>query len=64
MTELIVVLMLSTAQKPQPILCPAWPNDPPWRPMTCYMLSRLGEPWDREPIGGLPQGQPVDEVKW
>lgn len=30
-----------------PILCPAYPSDPPWRPMTCYIWTRMGEPPDR-----------------
>lgn len=37
------------------VLCPAYPGDPPWRPMTCFILSRLGQPWDRpawKEVGG------------
>jgi hypothetical protein len=27
-------------------LCPQDPGDPPWRPMTCWMMARLGIPPD------------------
>jgi len=51
-------------------LCPQYPGDPPWRPMTCWMLARLGIPPDRafiDPKTGKawqPDWQPVDESGW
>ena len=44
MTGLLLLFALAT-QEPA-ILCPPCPGDPPWRPITCFILSRL-EPWDR-----------------
>ena len=34
-------------ESPAPILCPAYPGDDPWRWMTCYIWTRMGEPPDR-----------------
>lgn len=31
------------------VRCPAYHGDPPWRPITCYILSRMGIPPDRAP---------------
>ena len=46
-----VMLALALATQEPAILCPPCPGDPPWRPITCYVLSRL-EPWDREECEG------------
>ena len=44
MTSLLLLFALA-AHEPE-ILCPPCPGDPPWRPITCFILSRL-EPWGR-----------------
>lgn len=45
-SALILLLVLAPIRSDQ-ILCPAYPDDPPWRWMTCFMLSRMGVPPDR-----------------
>ncbi|MBI4093182.1 MAG: hypothetical protein HY420_04630 [Candidatus Kerfeldbacteria bacterium] len=46
------------------IECPAYPGDPPWRPITCWILSRLGEPPTRPPFEGVDIGTPVKDDRW
>lgn len=53
------------AAVPGPVQCPPWPGDPPWRGITCRILSRMGQAPDRpewpsrvEPVPIEP-GQPV-----
>lgn len=47
MIEIAVSIMLNLAPPATPVLCPPYPGDPPWRPMTCFILTRLGTPPDR-----------------
>jgi len=54
---MIGALLLAGSLYVTPVLCPADQNDPPWRPITCYILSRLGEPDDRI---RLYEGEPVE----
>jgi len=54
MTALALAVLLAT---PMPrIECPACPGDPPWRWMTCFMLTHMAEPWDRVEC---PDGTPL-----
>ncbi len=42
MIDLFLVMAI-----PDEVLCPALPDDPPWRPITCYILAHMGEPPNR-----------------
>lgn len=43
MNAMLVFVMLAAAQPDgRAFLCPAYPNDPPWRPWTCYVEAGLG----------------------
>ena len=44
----MLAVMLSAQVETAEIRCPAYAEDPPWRPMTCWILSRMGEPPDRD----------------
>lgn len=61
MNALLLVAALH-ASPADSVLCPAYPGDPPWRPITCWLLTRLGVPRDRPPFKDE-SGQPV-EVRW
>jgi hypothetical protein len=63
---LSVLLAVASPEEPKPILCPPYPGDPPWRPITCYMLSHLTVPPDRPYVDyhGKPfrfEWKPVEE---
>ena len=57
---MIGALLLIASLEAPPVLCPALPGEPPWRPITCYILSRLGEPDDRPTFY---KGEPVPDTE-
>jgi hypothetical protein len=49
MIHVLLALQFMSHQPTPTILCPAYPGDPPWRPITCFILTHMGEPPDRGP---------------
>jgi hypothetical protein len=61
LNTLLLVAALNGAPRDS-LLCPAYPGDPPWRWMTCYIWLGMRHDSDR-PFLHQQQGKPV-EIRW